>query len=74
MEPPTVRKTFKYKLQPTAEQEQEQERELERVVMRCRRLSNTALEQRVTAWQRCHVSLTRFPTKSRAEDHPGGVP
>jgi putative transposase len=49
-------KTFKYKLQPTAEQE----RELERVVMRCRQLYNVALEQRITAWQRCHVSVTRY--------------
>jgi putative transposase len=27
---------------------------------RCRRLYNTALEQRITAWQRCHVSVSRF--------------
>ncbi|HEV2460882.1 MAG TPA: helix-turn-helix domain-containing protein [Ktedonobacterales bacterium] len=54
MEPPTLCKTFKYKLQPTAEQEQE----LERVVLICRRLYNTALEQRITAWERYRVSLT----------------
>jgi putative transposase len=36
------------------------ERGLERVLWRCRTLSNTALEQRITAWQRCHVSLTRY--------------
>jgi transposase len=35
-----VRKTFKYKLKPTPEQE----RELERVLWQCRRLYNTALE------------------------------
>jgi putative transposase len=23
-------------------------------------LNNTALEQRITAWQRCHVSVSRF--------------
>jgi putative transposase len=28
-------------------------------VWRCRALYNTALEQRITAWERCHVSLTR---------------
>ena len=49
----TCRKTFKYKLQPTPAQE----RELERVVLRlCRQLYNIALEQRITAWQRCHIS------------------
>jgi len=52
----TGRKTFKYKLKPTPEQEQR----LETVVWRCRVLYNTALEQRVTAWQRCHVSLSRY--------------
>jgi putative transposase len=52
----SVRKTFKYKLTPTPKQE----RELERVLGLCRQLYNTALEQRITAWQRCHVSLSRF--------------
>jgi putative transposase len=52
----TCRKTFKYKLQPTPEQE----RELERVVMLCRQLDNVALEQRITAWQRCRVSVSRY--------------
>src|SRR5215831_1356079 len=52
----TCRKTFKYKLQPTAEQE----RELERVVMLCRQLYNVALEQRITAWERCHLSVSWY--------------
>jgi putative transposase len=26
----------------------------------CRTLYNTALEQRITAWERCHISVTRF--------------
>jgi putative transposase len=30
------------------------------VLWRCRTLYNTALEQRITAWQRCHGSLSRF--------------
>ncbi len=51
-----MRKTFKYKLKPTPEQE----RELERVLWRCRVLYNTALEQRIMAWQRCHVFVSRF--------------
>ena len=36
----SLRKTFKYKLKPTPEQE----RALDRVVMLCRQLYNTALE------------------------------
>jgi putative transposase len=56
MDQQTVRKTFKYKLQPTAEQEQE----LERTLLLCRSLYNIALEQRITAWQRYHVSVSRY--------------
>src|SRR5215471_4281922 len=52
----TCRKTYKEKLRPTPTQA----RALERVLWRCRALYNTALEQRVTAWQRCHVCLTRY--------------
>jgi putative transposase len=51
-----VRKTFKEKLRPTPEQE----RALDEVLWRCRKLYNAALEQRITAWQRCHVSVSRF--------------
>jgi putative transposase len=56
MDQQRVRKTFRYKLQPTPEQE----RELERVLILCRILYNTALEQRIIAWQRYHVSVSRF--------------
>jgi putative transposase len=49
----TVRKTHQEKLRPTPQQE------LERVLWRCCTLCNTALEQRITAWTRCHVSITR---------------
>lgn len=55
MSEPSVRKTYQEKLRPTPTQE----RQLERVLWRCRTLDNTALEQRITAWERCHVSLTR---------------
>jgi putative transposase len=60
----TLRKTFKYKLQPTPAQEQE----LERVLLLCRRLYNTALEQRITAWQRCHVSVSRYQQEAELKD------
>jgi len=66
----TVHKTFKYKLTPTPEQE----RELECVLLLCRRLYNAALEQRITAWQRCRVSVSRFQQeaelKAIREDFP----
>jgi putative transposase len=55
-EPTTCRKTYKEKLRPTPTQE----RELERVLWCCRTLYNAALEQRITAWTRCHVSLARY--------------
>jgi putative transposase len=51
----TVRRTYKEKLRPTSAQE----RELERVLVLCRALYNTALEQRITAWQRRRVSVSR---------------
>src|SRR5215469_397233 len=60
----TCRKTYKEKLRPTTAQE----RELERVVWRCRTLYNVALEQRITAWQRCHVSLTRYQQEAELKD------
>jgi putative transposase len=52
----SLRKTFKCKLKPTPQQE----RELERVLARCRRLYNCALEQRIIAWQRRCVSISRY--------------
>jgi hypothetical protein len=51
----TGHKTDKEKLHPTPAQEWA----LDEVLWRCRTRYNTALEQRITAWQRCHVSLTR---------------
>ena len=33
---------------------------LEEILRWCRRLYNTALEQRITAWERCRVSVSRY--------------
>ena len=55
MEQHAIRKTFKEKLRLTPAQE----RALDEVLWRCRELYNAALEQRITAWQRCHVSVSR---------------
>ena len=50
----SVRKTFKYKLMPTPEQEQA----LATVVWRCRELSNAGLEERKAAWEKRGVTVT----------------
>jgi putative transposase len=52
----SVRKTYKEKLRLTPEQA----RQLDVILWRCRTLYNVALEQRKTAWERCHVSVKRF--------------
>jgi putative transposase len=59
MEEHDVRKTFKYKMLPTPEQAQA----LEHILWRCRELYNAGLEERKTAWERCHVAVT-FTTQS----------
>ena len=63
------RKTYKEKLRPTPAQE----RMLDEALWRCRMLYNTALEQRITAWQRCHVSVSRYRAGSGVEGDPGRV-
>jgi putative transposase len=64
MEQQFVRKTFKYKLKPTLEQEWE----LERVLGYCRQLYNVALEQRITAWQRHRLSVSRYEQEAELKD------
>src|SRR5260370_39929032 len=54
MDEQTVPKTFKYKLQPTAEQE----RAMAFVLRRCCELYNAALEERTLAWERRRVPVT----------------
>jgi putative transposase len=56
MDQTTARKTYKEKIRPTPAQE----RALDDVLWHCRDLYNAALDQRITAWQRCHVSVSRF--------------
>jgi putative transposase len=64
----TYHKTYKEKLRPTPAQKQA----LDKVLWRCRDLYNTALEQRITAYQRRHASVSRYQqeaelTEIRAE-------
>jgi len=54
MEQQTVRKTYKYKLKPTPQQE----RAMAFVLRRCRELYNAALQERREAWHKCGVSVT----------------
>src|SRR5262249_19633533 len=48
----------------------EQERELERVLLLCRGRSNAALEQCITAWQRCRISISRYELKANRAEFP----
>jgi putative transposase len=64
MDMQATRKTYKFKLVPTPTQE----RELGRVLGLCRWLYNTALEQRITAWQRAHISVSRFQQEAELKD------
>jgi putative transposase len=50
----SMRKSYKYKLKPTAEQE----RQLDETLWRCRHLYNAGLEQRIWAYRKCGVSVT----------------
>jgi putative transposase len=60
----TVRKTYKEKLRPTPAQA----RMLGEVLWRCRELYNAALQQRITAWQRRRVSVTRYEQEAELKD------
>jgi putative transposase len=66
----TVRKTYQEQLRPTPAQA----RALEEVLWRCRTLSTSALEQRITAWQRCHVSVSRFQQEAELKDIRAEMP
>ena len=66
----TVRKAYKYKLKPTPEQE----RELRRVLGLCRWLYNTALEQRIIAWKRRHISVSRYQQEAELKDIRAAMP
>jgi putative transposase len=70
MNEPTVHKTYQYKLKPTPEQE----RELGRVLGLCRWLYNTALEQRIIAWKRRHISVSRYQQEAELKDIRAAMP
>jgi putative transposase len=55
-----VRKTFKYKLKPTPQQE----RVLDRTLMLCRHVYNAAVGERREAWGKCGVSVNYYQQKA----------
>jgi putative transposase len=65
-----LRKTYKYKLKPTPKQE----RELERVLWQCRRLYNTALEQRITLYRQRGVTLSQYEQEAELKDLRAEMP
>jgi putative transposase len=60
MEHQSMRKTYKYKLKPTPEQE----RVLGRALMLCRHIYNAAVGERCEAWQKCGVSISYYQQKA----------
>src|SRR5262249_25827260 len=60
MDQQTVRKTFKYKLKPTPEQE----RMLDRTLMLCRHVYHAAIEERREAWRMRGVSVGHYQQKA----------
>jgi putative transposase len=66
----SVRKSYKYKVQPAAMQE----RLLDETVWRCRTLYNTALAQRIWAYQKCGVTVTRSQQEAELKDLRAGIP
>jgi len=65
-----VRKTYKEKLRPTPAQEQA----FDEILWRCRTLYNAALEQRITAWQRCHISVSRYEQEAELKELRAELP
>jgi putative transposase len=70
VEQTTVRKAYKEKLRPTPAQE----RALAEVLWRCRDLYNAALEQRITAYQRRRVSVSRYAQEAQLKDIRAEMP
>jgi putative transposase len=60
MEQQSIRKTYKYKLKPTPEQE----RVLDRTLMLCRHIYNAAIGERREAWRLRGVSVTYYQQKA----------
>ena len=60
----SVRKSYKYKLKPTPDQE----RVLDETLWHCRTLYNAGLEQRIWAYRKCGVTLTHTMQEAELPD------
>ncbi len=47
---------------------------MRRVLGLCRLLYNSALEQRITAWQRCRISLSQYQQAAELKDIRAAMP
>ncbi|HEU4785689.1 MAG TPA: transposase [Ktedonobacterales bacterium] len=65
-----LRKTYKFKLKPTPTQA----RMLDSIVWECRRLYNTALEQRITLWKQRGVSVSQYAQEAELKDLRAAMP
>jgi putative transposase len=66
----SLRKTYQFKLKPTPEQE----RQLAGILWQCRRLYNTALEQRFTLYRQRGVSRSRYEQEAELKDIRAEMP
>jgi putative transposase len=66
----SLHKAYKYKLKPTPDQM----RQLEQTLWRCRTLYNTALEERITAYRRCGITLTCAQQQAELPDLKAAFP
>jgi len=66
----TLRKTYKYKMKPTPDQE----RQLETILWRCRTLYNTGLEQHITLWKQRGISVSRYGQEAELKDLRADMP
>src|SRR5262245_60959569 len=70
MERQTVRKTYKYKLKPTPEQE----RVLGRALMLCHHVYNAAIGERREAWRKRGLTITHFQQLAELPGIKGALP
>ncbi len=66
----SLRKAYKYKLKPTPAQE----RRLDETLWQCRRLYNTALEQRITLYRQRGVTRTSYEQHAELPDLKAAFP
>jgi putative transposase len=70
VEQTTTRKTYKFKLKPTLEQE----RQFDTILWRCRTVYNTALEQRKTIYVQRGISVTYYQQKAELPGIKAAMP